>query len=135
MQLKTAEECRTYVDAELRTLTHAQRGWHSAPSTDVPNRPLTWTVSRGVGEGWHTLEARLDRSEFLIWFGNHQVGVPGLHWIMRPAVHVAFEDLAPRGDTVALRFSLGDILAQMIYTLSLPMQHVTCFALNSYSHT
>jgi hypothetical protein len=135
MQLETPEECGTYVEAELRRLGQSQPGWHASRSSDMPERLLTWSIRRGTGEGWYTLEARMVEHEFLIWLGNHQVGEAGLHWIMRPAVHVAFSDLWPRNDPIALRYSLADVLGHMISTLALPGQLVTRFDLNSYSHT
>jgi hypothetical protein len=135
MQLDTPEACRAYVEVQLQQLTRSHVGWHSGRSTAVPERPLTWTVGRGVGEGWYTLEARLADREFLIWFGTHRVGAEGLHWIMRPAVHVAFADLSPRGDPIAIHFSLCDVIAYMISTLSLPQRVVAGFSLNSFSNT
>lgn len=81
------------------------------------------------------VEGDLGRGEVVIWFGNHQVGVPGLHWVMRPAVHVAFADLHPREDPVGLRFSLRDVLGCMIRSLSLPGSPMTRFEPNSFSLT
>src|SRR5262245_11454835 len=114
MQLDTIEDCRAYVADELRQLVRSHPGWHAGRSTEAPVRPLTWNLGREIGEGWYTLEGRMVHREFLIWFGNHQVGAEDVHWIIRPAVHVAFDDLWPRSDSIAIRASLGDVLAYMI---------------------
>ena len=137
MVIKTDEECCTYVEGELNHLVQSQPGWHMTRSVAVPLRPLTWNLGRDAPAeaAWYTLEARMDRAEFLIWFGNHQVGAEGLHWIMRPAVHVAFGDLWPRGDQIAVRFTLGDVLRWMIASLAGPRRDVMRFAMNSASMT
>ena len=135
MQLGTIDDCRAYVEGELRRLIHSHPGWHSGRSTEVPVRPLTWSLGRGVEGGWYLPEARMAEREFLIWFGNHQVGAGSVHWIMRPAVHVAFEDLQPRSDPVGIRISLCDVLDCMIRSLDGPEVIVTRFELNTFSLT
>src|SRR5438445_7444460 len=102
MQLQSSVACDAYVQHELRTLIQRGSSWHATPaSPDAPGVPpdgnrLSWKLTRtDTPDSWYVLEARIDSQEFLIWFGNHQVGAEGLHWIMRPAVHVAFRDLAP----------------------------------------
>ncbi len=122
MVIKTDKDCRAYVEAELDHLVRSRAGWHAGRSVWVQAPPLSWTLGRDVGEGWYTLEARMDRAEFLIWFGNHDVGAAGIHWIVRPAVHVAFDDLWPRSDPLAIRSDrisrrmhparIGDTLAE-----------------------
>jgi hypothetical protein len=54
---------------------------------------------------------------------------------MRPAVHVAFADLHPRDDPIALCYPLRDVLASMIRSLDLPATVGTRFDLNSQSLT
>ena len=95
MQLETVEQCRAYVEAELREFARSNPGWHAARASDNPER-LRWHVDRELGDGWYTLEGRMDQHEFLIWFGNYQEDLEvedAIGPIMRPAVHVAFEDL------------------------------------------
>ncbi len=135
MVIKTDKDCRAYVEAELDHLVRSRAGWHAGRSVWVQAPPLSWTLGRDVGEGWYTLEARVDDGEFLIWFGNHQVGAEGLHWIVRPAVHVAFADLWPRSDPLAIRYTLSDVLDYMIASLDAPRPFVSRFELNTESLT
>jgi len=135
---KTAEECRAYVDAELDHLVQSRPGWHARRCLDVPVRPLSWSLSHDEKDRYdssYTLEACMDHAEFLIWFGNHQVGAEGLHWIMRPAVHVAFEDLTPRSDKVGLRYTLTDVLNFMIDSRRAPTHAMLRFDMNTFSIT
>jgi len=135
---KTDEECRAYVDAELDHLVQARPGWHARRCLDVPVRPLSWSLSHDEKDRYdssYTLEACMDHAEFLIWFGNHQVGAGGLHWIMRPAVHVAFEDLMPRSDKVGIRYTLTDVLNFMIDSRRAPTHAMLRFDMNTFSIT
>ena len=134
MRLQSYDQCVAYVDSELDRLRQLRPDWHWGHSTDVPVAPLKWTVGRDFGE-YYTLEARMDYGEFVIWFGHHQVGAEGLHWIMQTAVHVAFEDLQPREDALAIRYGLSDVLDNMICTLNSPPQFLLRFATNTHSLT
>ncbi len=135
MLFKTAEECRAYVDAELDHLVQSRPGWHARRCLDVPVRPLSWSLSHDEKDRYdssYTLEACMDHAEFLIWFGNYQVGAEGLHWIMRPAVHVAFEDLTPRRQGGAPLHSdrcseLHDRLTTRSYARHAPVRHEHVF--------
>jgi hypothetical protein len=121
MKLASADECCVYVESQLDALVRSNGRIHAARSTDVPGRPLTWRLgSDPPGTGWYTLEARLAEEKFLVWFGNHQVGAEGIHWIMRPAVHIAFDDLWPRSDLVAIHSSLSDVLVWMFRSMDQP---------------
>ncbi len=133
MVIATADECRSFVEAQLERIAQSHPGWHSSRSTEVGAPPLSWTL--GNGTGWYLLEARLTDREFLIWFGNHQVGAGGLHWIVRPAVHLAFADLEPRNDPIGLHYTLSDVLEYMIQTLSAPNVLVSRFEVNTFSLT
>lgn len=136
MQLNTDDECRAYVEAQLQRLVQSNPRLHAARSPDVPVLPLSWELGRDPpGSGWYILEARMGQREFLIWFGNHQVGAEGLHWIMRPAVHVAFDDLWPRSDPVGIHYSLSDVLARMFGSLDAPPGLGFHFELNNVSLT
>ena len=138
MLLKTEKECRAYVEAELEHLVRSCPGWHAGRCLDVPVRPLSWNLGRDEIDrcaSWYTLEACMHHAEFLIWFGNHQVGAGGLHWIMRPAVHVAFEDLLPRSDDVGIHYTLSDVLSSMIDSLAAPTQAMLRFDMNTFSMT
>ena len=136
MQLNTDAECRAYVEAQLEILHRSDPRLHRARAPDVPIRPLTWDLGRDpAGSGWYRLEARMDQREFLIWFGNQQVGAEGVHWIMRPAVHVAFDDLWPRSDPLAIRRSLSDVLSWMFASLDAPRGLMMRFDTNTVSLT
>ena len=139
MRLTTESDARRYVEGELDRVARATPGWcaynletESLPETSGALPQLTWRIEKTNEVSWFTLEARLKGQEFLIWFGNHQVGAHGLHWMMRPAVHLSFEDLKPRDDLVALRFTLGDVLAAMIRSSESPRP---TFPTNSFSNT
>ena len=134
MELLSPAACTAYVEGELSRLSDRRPDWHWGRRPDVPLRPLSWTVGRQHGE-YSLRDVCMEHHEFLVWFGHHQVGAEGVPWITRPAVHVAFEDLWPRKDPVALRFGLADVLAYMIATLDRPAQFVMRFAVNDESLT
>lgn len=142
MQLGSTAECRAYVEAELDRVVRSRPGWRAAPATvaeypETATDPpaLVWMIRPPEAELWYTLQADLGGCEFLIWFGNHRVGLQGLHWIMRPAVHVSFRDLWPREDPLRWRWRLGDVLTEMIESLSEPQGFATRFDLNTFSAT
>jgi hypothetical protein len=119
----TKESCRVYVDAELDRTVRAIPGWQadawSGQDAGLLNphvRPaaMLWRIGRHNLHGWYTLEARIDEGEFLFWFGNHQVGAGGLHWILCPAIHVAFAALHPAQDATVFQYTLGDVLTTLI---------------------
>ncbi|HKV74874.1 MAG TPA: hypothetical protein VJN95_10180 [Gemmatimonadales bacterium] len=137
MEIKTPAACRTYVEAELAAFTSAHPGWHAARSVLEPRDPLSWTIGLDtpVSASWYGVQADMNRRELLVWFGNHRTGAGSIHWIMRPAVHVAFDDLRPRSDAVGLPYSLSDILGEMVNSLGNKRVAVMRYDLNSESLT
>ena len=149
MELRSREECGRYVEGELDRVIRSRPGWSArgatpeysyrcAASRDIAAEAMAWTILNSgghYGESWYRLEAHLIRQEFLVWFGNHQVGIEGLHWIMRPAVHVAFDDLEPMAEPFRFRFRLGDVLEVMMRSLDKPSSTETRFDLNNFSLT
>ena len=144
MQFETTEECRQYVERELARTFQSQTGWHigfaHGPNDllgyTAPEMPrMRWKIYHVEEDSWYNLDARMDEREFVVWFGNHQVGAEGLHWIMHPAVHIAYDDLWPRSDLVAIRYGLGDVLQWMIASLGMPRQLQTRFDLNTFALT
>ncbi len=137
MEIKTPAQCRAYVEAELAAFTSAHPGWHATRSVLEPRDPLSWTIGLDtpVSASWYSLQADMNRRELLIWFGNHRAGAGGIHWIMRPAVHVAFDDLRPRSDSVGLPYSLCEVLGVMVNSLRHPRVAVMQYDLNSESVT
>ena len=142
MHFKSREECRAYVEAELDRVVRSRPPWQVTPSLQSPDGPadaLSWTITPAPENrwpaSWYELEARFGAAEFLLWFGNHQVGAEKLSWIVHPAVHVAFKDLWPRSDVLPIRFSLGDVLEAVIGSLDLPGQHIMRFEMNTFSMT
>jgi hypothetical protein len=143
MHFETTEACRTYVEGELDRAVRSRPGWQAVQTTDSPDAlpdSLSWTImpttNRGVWpESWYTLEARFTTKEFVLWFGNHQVGVGGLHWILHPAVHVAFKDVSPRSDSVNIQFRLADFLEEVLRSLEMPRQMAMRFEMNTLSPT
>ena len=141
MNLDSESTCRAYVEGQLAQLKGKHPGWNTEfsptwhdPTCHLRSGRVAWNVTRSDRNGSYTLEVRPDDREFVVWFGNHQVGAEGLHWIMRPAVHVAFTDLAPRRDPVGLPFTLCDVLEQMIATVDRPSPGPR-FELNDFSLT
>ena len=143
MHFPTPEACRTYVEAELDRVVRS-RGWHATttpPSPDYPAKDLSWTISPTPipkikwHASWYGLEARLATQEFILWFGNHQVGAEGLDWVLHPALHVLFTDLWPREDILDIHCSLGDVLEVVIRSLELPQQMAIRFEMNTVSVT
>jgi hypothetical protein len=65
------------------------------------------------------VEAHVDEGEFLIWFGYSSAGAWKTHHIMRPAVHVRFQDLgfAAREfpEQLSRHFTLGEVLEEMLF--------------------
>ena len=142
MQFETREECRAYVEAELDRVVRSRPPWQATPSPQSPVRSvdaLFWKITPAPEKrwpaSWYELEARLDAAEFLLWFGNHQVGAGQLCWIVHPAIHVAFKDLWPRSDILAIRYSLGDVLEEVIRSLESPHQYIMRFDMNTFSMT
>ena len=142
MHFETAEECRAYVEAELDRVVRSRPPWQATPrprSKDGPADALCWIITPTPGErwpaSWYELEARFGAAEFLLWFGNHQVGIEQLSWIVHPAIHVAFKDLEPQSDRLAIRFSLGDVLEEVIRSLDSPRQYLMRFEMNTFSLT
>jgi len=121
VELKTPAECAAYVTRELDRLVRSHSGWHSGRAVDVDDPELSWKVGFDhVAPYWYLVEARLMEQEFLIWFGCYQVGLQGLHWLMRPAVHVAFDQLTPSKDGILDGFSLTDVLGAMVDSVDDP---------------
>ena len=147
MHPKDVDDCRRYVEGELDRVVRSRSGWFASPaiahaSEPPPTAPraevsAAWRIRQGskAGAPWYLLEASLGDQEFRIWFGNHQVGVAGLSWIMRPAVHVAFDSLTPMERPFELGFSLGDVLEAMIASPQGDGFARASFALNTYSLT
>jgi hypothetical protein len=153
MRFANLEECRAYVERELERVVRS-RGWYATANPQLRTRgwsnPATpplhtrgandvaWTISpmpiKAEGQ-WYGLEARMATEEFILWFGNHQVDIGGLHWFLHPAVHVAFEDLSPRADVLNIHYSLGDVLEVIIRSLEMPPQMAIRFEMNTYSLT
>ena len=148
MEVRDGRECKRYVEAELIRVLQSRPEWSCA--TAPASVPESYAASRGSGsdvmawklsksgtyyQSWYRLEAHLARHEFLIWFGNHQMGDAGLHWIMRPALHVAFEDLEPMEPPFVFHFRLRDVLQAMIESLDRPGGSDMRFDLNDYSIT
>jgi len=119
---------RSYVEGELQSSIGAKRpelrvkftgecdGRLSGPKgmcwkISLPRTPGSWPSD-------YMLEARLEDRESIIWFGYSSAGAWGTHHIMRPAVHVRFQDLGfaaqefPEG--VREFFTLGEILSEMV---------------------
>jgi hypothetical protein len=144
MHYETPEECRRYVEAELDRVVRSRPDWMAVPNPQMPgdmHEGLSWNLAPASTShpswqaSFYTLEARMRTEEFLLWFGNHAVGAENLHWIIRPAVHVAFNDLWPRNDVLGIRFSLGDVLEVIIGSLDMPSQFLMRFPLNFLSAT
>lgn len=136
MRISNDAACTSYVNEQLRDFLGRRPAWHAARPPSVPEEPLTWTIGRNMpgADGWYRLQADMPGKQFLVWFGNHQVGAEGLHWIMRPAVHIAFDDLRPRNDSVGLHFSLSDVLDCMAASLDTTYAPVQ-YPLNTFSFT
>lgn len=121
MRLNTVAEIRAYVTRELHQVAESCPSWGVDGPTGSSDEKLSWKLQFKGGSLslWYNIEVRLDNQEFLIWFGNYQVGIEQIHWIMRPAVHVAFADLGQSLIPVT-NYSLGDILRAMIRSLENP---------------
>lgn len=139
VRLATEAQCREYVEAELAHLLRSRPTWHVDRTVNVPLRPLTWNVGcdeEALRGSWYTLEANMAGAEFLVWFGNHQASAESIFWIMRPAVHIAFQDLTPQGDRAAdLNVRLSEVLALMIRSLGRPVPGLMRYEPNTYSPT
>lgn len=121
MHITTRGAVEEYMARELQAVAASCPGWTVKNTTDSSNDSLFLNVEL---EGhaltfWYTIEARLRDQEFLIWFGNYQVGIAQVHWIMRPAVHVGFADVVENHRRIA-SFSLRDVLREMILSLENP---------------
>ena len=120
---------RNYVEDQLERSVRTKR-----PELDVrfmdgfdphPTGPkgLCWRINLPRSQGsWphdYLVEARLADREFLIWFGYSSSGAWATHHIMRPAVHVRFQDLgfAAREFPPPTRmdFTLGEVLEEMLF--------------------
>jgi hypothetical protein len=123
---------RNYVAAQLEHTIRAKRPELQVTFTESVDRPrrgprrIYWRITLPQSEGsWpsdYLVEARLDESEFVIWFGYSSAGTLATHHMMRPAVHVRFEDLgfAAREFPEDLRgeFTLGEVLEGMLFRSS-----------------
>jgi hypothetical protein len=123
VNLPSKDACRVYVDAELDRTVRAIPGWRAdswAPqdagflNPHIHPTAMLWRIGHHDLRGWYMLEARIDDEEFLFWFGNHQVGAAALHWILRPAIHVAFAALHPAQEVTVFEYTLGDVLTALI---------------------
>ena len=120
---------RNYVEAQLEGTIRAKRPELQVVFMDNCDHPRTgskrfcWRINLPRSEGlWpsdYMVEAHLDEAEFLIWFGYSSAGAWTTHHIMRPAVHVRFQDLrfAAREFPEQLRgdFTLGEVLEEMLF--------------------
>ena len=121
---------RNYVEAQVERSIRAKRPELQVTFMDTlephptgPFEGLCWRIALPQSQGtWprdYLLEARLGDREFLIWFGYSSAGAWATHHIMRPAVHVRFEDLGfaarefPRH--VSQHFTLGEVLEEMLF--------------------
>lgn len=148
LQFREDTDVRRYVEAELNRVLSAHESWRvhtwrGGLPDYLPLEPkdteglwwvLTTTEESPYDDSWYTLEARRDTEEFLIWFGHGQVGSGGLHWIIRPAVHVAFQHLGPHPYT-HVEYRLGDVLDMMIRSLDSPHHFTQIFEMNTFSLT
>ena len=139
MRFPSPADCSRYVEAEVARAIGGLKGWRVVYSSDESDTRqekaspcLTWKLDRVSDQSWYLLESREETQEFLIWYGNHQVGAQGLHWIMRPAVHISFDDLWPRNDPLPFKFGLADVLSVMIRSLEYDRPS---FPLNTFSLT
>jgi hypothetical protein len=121
MHITTRAAVQKYMAHELQAVAASCPGWTVKTPADSSEDALSFDIElQGYGMTfWYTIEARLRDQEFLIWFGNYHVGDPQLCWIMRPAVHVGFADIS-KGPTALWRYSLGDVLRDMILSLENP---------------
>lgn len=134
MQFDGLADCASYAEAELTRILRSRPSWQVTPATApaerfTPAQPgshrpqgeiRVWRISLSSGGNrkWYRLEADLHEEEFLIWFGNRQVGAEGIHHIMRPAIHVAFRDLSPMDHLELADFTLGSVLELMLDSVS-----------------
>ena len=120
--LDSVGQIRRYVEGELSRTVGTESEWDAEArlATDVrcgdpfPRGPgsLSWTIhARAPDLGGFTLEASPESREFLIWYGSSHEGEAGPRWIMRPAVHVAFDDVRFGVRPDGPDFSLGGVLA------------------------
>ena len=126
--LDSEAQVRHYVEAELQSSIRAKR-----PELKVTfTGECDTTLSGGKGLCWkiilpqspnswpsdYMLEARLEEREFLVWFGYSSAGALATHHIMRPAVHVRFQDLGFAAqefpEHVRVSFTLGQVLTKMV---------------------
>ena len=118
---------RNYVEGQLERSIRAKRPELQVSFMDdfdrypaAPKR-FSWRITlprpKGSWPADYRVEARLDEGEFLVWFGYSSSGAWATRHIMRPAVHVCFEDLgfAAREfpEQVREQFTLGEILEEM----------------------
>jgi hypothetical protein len=137
--LDSEEAVRRYAEAELeRTIRTRHQEFEVSLMKDSSHQRIDvvtfaepgirWRITRRENPvpRWYTLEARLDQAEFVIWFGYSGQSALGTEKIMRPAVHVRFEDLrfAAKYYSPEL-FTLGAVLERMLsletYRLTFPL--------------
>ena len=122
-------EIRAHVEGELaRTirLNHPDlkvfsgaRWAETAVGPETARPKLLWTV-QGPSAPWsadYVIEARVQDSELLIWFGYSSAGSLWTHHLIRPAVHLNLDEIMhmsrsyPKGSQT---FSLGAVLEWML---------------------
>ncbi len=123
--LDSAEAVRDYVVAQLDLIRtrHAELQVtlrDEAGDSFLGVKGITWRIERPK-QTWatfYTIEARLEDSEFVIWFGYNSSGAWATRHIMRPAIHLRFEDLgfAAREFPASLReqFTLAEVIEEML---------------------
>ena len=135
---ETVGEIRGYVEAELNRVVGSESYWcaQARPLTEARSGDrvpcgadsMLWDIRpRDPGyQGWFTLEVSPEAREFLLWYGSTHAGDAGADWIMRPAVHVAFDDVRIDICHSAPDFSLGGVLLSVL-------QHSERYPVNDFS--
>ena len=120
---------RNYVEAQLEGSIRAKRPELQVTFTGECDsllsgpKGLCWKIilprSPGLWPSDYMVEARLEEREFLIWFGYSSAGALATHHVMRPAVHVRFQDLGFAAqefpEEVRDFFTLGQVLEEMVF--------------------
>ena len=119
----------SYVETQFERTIRARRPELQLALMDEVDRQragpkrICWRINLPQSEGsWpsdYMVEARIDEGEFLIWFGYSSSGAWATHQIMRPAVHVRFQDLgfAAREfpEQLSQYFTIGEVLEEMLF--------------------
>ena len=120
--LRSKSEVRDYVESELaRTIrvNHPKLNVLAGTPWAEDKRGLTWTIE-GPPDPWpqnYVIEARIDEGELLIWFGYSSAGAAWTHHMIRPAVHLSFEEITGMSrqyQSATNVFSLGAVLEFML---------------------